>query len=322
VLDATLTLDGRVDDMRLGGQVTVRDALYSRPFPSNLFQFIGGDSEPSLPSNGPSLPLTYDGIQITAASSVRVQNSGDFSARLTASADLELQGTYDRPGVVGDMEIEPGGEVTFLGKRYTITQGVVYFNNPMRIEPTIDIEAETRVRVPGETYRITANVRGICCDRLEAPAFTSDPSLAQVDILALLFTDVAPDRDVELRRFRADGGTQQRALSEFATQAAAGPVSSQVSRALEQAFGVDRVQITPSFLDRNQASARLEPSVRLRLEERLSERLFLTYSRSLSSSSPDEIIMLEFDYTDQITWVFSRNEDQTYALEVRMRHAF
>ena len=321
LVDATLTLDGRREDMRLGGEVIVRDALYSRPFPSNLFQFIGGDEDPAPRSEGASLPLTYDGIRIVAASSVRVQNTGDFSARLAASADLELQGTYDRPALLGDMEIDRGGVVTFLGKRYTITRGVVYFNNPVRIESTIDIEAEARVRVPGETYRITANVSGICCDRLD-PVFSSDPALSQSDILALMFSDVAPEDDVELRQFRADNSAEQRALREFATQAATGAVSSQVFRALEEAFGVDRVQITPSFLDRNQASARLEPSVRLRLEERISDRVFMTYSRSLSSSSPDEIIQLEFDYTDQVTWVFSRNEDQTYAIEVRLRHAF
>jgi hypothetical protein len=322
VVDANLTLEGVIDDLRLGGQVVVRDALYSRPFPSNLFQFIGGDTSTAPPPSGWTVPLTYDGVRITATSSIRVQNTGDVSARLRASADLELQGTYDSPGLIGEMEISPGGEFTFLGKRYSVTQGVVYFNDPRSFEPYVDLEAETRVRVPGETYRITTNVRGLCCDRLDAITFTSDPALPQSDILALLFTDIAPESDIELRRFRADSDAQQRALREFATQAATGAVSAQLGRTLEEAFGFDRVQITPSFVDRNQTSSRLDPSVRLRLEKRLSSRAFLTYSRSLSSSSPDEIIQLEYDHTDRFTWVLSRNEDQTYAVEVRVRHAF
>jgi hypothetical protein len=322
VVDATLTLEGMADDLRLGGQVIVRDALYSRPFPSNLFEFIGADDGSAAPATGWTVPLSYDGVQITAASSIRVQNTGDVSARLRASADLELHGTYDTPGLIGDMEMMPGGEFTFLGKRYVITQGVVYFNDPRSFAPYVDLEAEARVRVPGETYRITASIRGLCCDRLDTVTFTSDPALPQSDILALLFTDVAPESDVELRRFRADSGAQQRALREFATQAATGAVSAQLGRTLEEAFGFDRVQITPSFVDRNQTSSRLDPSVRLRLEKRLSSRAFLTYSRSLSSSSPDEIIQLEYDHTDRFTWVLSRNEDQTYAVEVRMRHAF
>ena len=91
-----------------------------------------------------------------------MQNTGDVSARLRASADLELQGTYDSPGLIGEMEISPGGEFTFLGKRYSVTQGVVYFNDPRSFEPYVDLEAETRVRVPGETYR--ARVRFIDTD--------------------------------------------------------------------------------------------------------------------------------------------------------------
>ena len=36
----------------------------------------------------------------------------------------------------------------------------------------------------------------------------------------------------------------------------------------------------------------------------------------------DQIILLEFDESDTLSWVLSQNEDRTYALEVRKRHAF
>jgi hypothetical protein len=32
--------------------------------------------------------------------------------------------------------------------------------------------------------------------------------------------------------------------------------------------------------------------------------------------------MLEYDATDRLSWVLSKNEDNTYALDVRMRHVF
>jgi hypothetical protein len=40
------------------------------------------------------------------------------------------------------------------------------------------------------------------------------------------------------------------------------------------------------------------------------------------SHSRGEIILFEYDATDRFSWLLSRNEDQAYAIEVRVRHAF
>ena len=36
----------------------------------------------------------------------------------------------------------------------------------------------------------------------------------------------------------------------------------------------------------------------------------------------DQVILLEYDQSDRLSWVLSQNEDRTYALEMRVRHAF
>lgn len=322
VIDADLTLQGTLDDMRLGGDVFIRNASYERDFPTNVFQLLTGDEAVAGPP-GPSFPLTYDSIRITGPSSIRIENSGENSARISATPFLELRGTFDRPILSGDLELDPGGELRFLGKRYTVTQGTVSFNNPNSIEPTFDIEGEARVRAPGETYRITVNLSGAFGRSAPRPrvSFNSDPSLSQVEIMALLFGDVAPGQDVELTRLQRDSERQKQILQELATRIAASPVSSQVS-AYARAFGVDTVQITPSISNPDPLSSRLEPCARLQLGKRLSTRAYLTYSRSLCSTTRDEIVLFEYDATDRLSWVLSRNEDQTYAIEVRMRHAF
>jgi hypothetical protein len=33
-------------------------------------------------------------------------------------------------------------------------------------------------------------------------------------------------------------------------------------------------------------------------------------------------MLIEFDQTDRLSWIFTRNEDETYALDIRVRHAF
>ena len=50
--------------------------------------------------------------------------------------------------------------------------------------------------------------------------------------------------------------------------------------------------------------------------------MYLTFSRSVSTSMADQIVLLEYDESDRFSWILSRNEDETYAIEVRVRHTF
>jgi hypothetical protein len=321
LVNADLTVQGPVEALTLAGTVDVRNALYTRPFDEGggLFNLTstgasGGGGGTGAPLTT-TLPLRYD-IRIVAPSTLEVRNS---TARLVANADLQLRGTYDRPLLFGRAEVDRG-EFTFEGRRYEVTRGTIDFNNPTRIEPFFDIETETRVRVPGQTYRVIARAAGTL-DRL-TPSFEADPPLAEVEVLSLLFGDVAPGQDVEFVQYNTNITPQQQLLRERATRAITGSLSSEVGRVVEQTFGVDTFQLTPSLIDPNAQSSRLDPAARVTIGKRLSERIYLTYSRSLSSSGRNQIILLEYDQTDRFSWILSRNEDRTYALDVRVRHAF
>ena len=317
LVDAELTLQGDVDAPTLAGSVVVRNAVYARNFAtgSDLLDLGAEPSAAPGPELAPGLPLRYD-VRITAPSTLVVRNA---FMRLTATAELQLRGTFDRPLLFGRAEVDRG-EFTFEGRRYQITRGTIDFNNPTRIQPFFDVETETRVRVPGQTYRVIARAAGTM-DRL-TPTFEADPPLQEVEVLSLLLSDVAPGRDVEFRQYSTDITPQQQLLRDRATRALTGTVTSEVSRVVEQAFGVDTFQLTPSLVDPNTQSSRLDPAARLTIGKRLSDRIYLTYSRSLSSSTRDQIILVEYDQTDRFSWILSRNEDRTYALDVRVRRSF
>jgi hypothetical protein len=320
-IDASLQLQGTAQRATLSGSVYVRDALYTRDFDTNILSLASGSTAPVITGGGPGLqetiPLRYD-IRITAPQSVRVQNN---LLRLVATADLQLGGTYDRPSLIGSTEINRG-ELLLLGRRYLVTRGTIDFNNPGKIEPFFDIEVQSRVRVPGDTYLITLRLNGTP-SRLGEPEFNSDPPLPAPEILALLFSDVAPGRDFELRRYRTTNTTQQQLVREIATLAVTEQVSSKFGRAVQETFGRDTlVQLTPTLVDPNAESARLDPSARVVIGQRLSDRAYLTYSRSLSSSTRDQIIQFEYDQSEHLQWVLSRNEDRTYAIELRVRRTY
>ena len=322
-VDASLALQGPAAAPMVTGNVTIKSASWTRGFGASggLFSGLAG-GDLALPVVEGQIAAAASSVRfdvsIQAPSTLRVDND---QARIVASADLSLRGTLDRPLLFGRAEIERG-EVEFEGRRYLITRGSLDFADASRIQPFFDIEAETRVRVPQQTYRVTMRMAGTM-ERMQ-PQFTSDPPLQTLDILTLLFSDMAPSNDIELAGLQRPDERQQRLVEARATRALTGALSAEVGRVVEQTFGVDTFQITPMLTDPYQQSTSLtlNPTARVTIGKRISDRIFLTYARSLSSSTRDQIILLEFDESESLSWVLSQNEDRTYALEVRKRHAF
>lgn len=326
LVEAALTVQGPAGAPVVAGSVLVRNAVWTPAFDgtTNLF---GGPADAAALEPGPGVagavaaptgsPVRFD-IRLIAPSTFRIEND---LARIVASADLTLRGTPDRPQVFGRADIERG-EVRFEGRRYLVSRGSLDFTNPDRLMPFFDVEADTRVRVPGQTYRVTLRIAGTT-ERLQ-PEFTSDPPLPSADVLSLLLSDRTPTGDLEVTSINAPNQREVDLLQARATRALTGALSAEVGKVVQETFGVDTFQITPLLVDPYQQAAGLavNPAARVTIGKRLSDRIYLTYARSLSSSTRDEIILLEYDQSETMGWVLSQNEDGTYALEVRKRVAF
>jgi translocation and assembly module TamB len=321
VVDADLSVRGNFKAPTIGGTVTVRSAIWNRRIDptAELFDFGAAVSAVGDSAASSVAPVRFD-LQLVVPATLRIENN---LARLVVSADMQLRGTAARPLLFGRAEVDRG-EILFEGRRYLVTRGALEFNNPARIEPFFDVEAETRVRVPGETYRVIINLNGTTQSLV--PQFTSDPPLASdADVVALLFSDVRREGDAELRALRNSNERQTDILTTRATQLLASPVSSEVGRVVEQTFGVDTFQVTPSLFDpysQTTATPRINPSARVTIGKRVSDRVYLTFSRSLNSSFNDQLVLLEYDESERLSWILSRNENDTYSLEVRVRHTF
>ncbi len=320
IVNADLALRGNVAAPLLTGTVRVDRAVWSRRFEGGAeFFSFGGDEAVGAPAAvATSIPLQYD-VRVIAPSSLQIDNN---VARIVSSADLTLRGTFDKPLLFGRADIERG-EVLFEGNRYLVTRGTIDFANPAAIQPFFDIEAETRVRVPGQTYRVNLRFTGTP-DRI-TPTFTSDPPLPAVDVLSLLFGEAAGTENLqevaELRSLSSPQDAEIELLSAGAARLLASPLSSQVGRVVERTLGVDSVQITPQLLGENTDLQQLQAGARLTVGKRISSRAFLTYARSLRGLH-HEVILLEYDQSDRLSWIISRNEDRSFALDFRVRHSF
>jgi hypothetical protein len=317
-IDADLALMGSPSMPLLRGTVTVRDALYSKRFDPNADFFnLTASGGPSLAGAAatPTFPLRFD-VQIDAPSSLRIENN---LARMVASADLQLRGTYDRPSLFGSAQIERG-DVIFEGNRYLVTRGTVGFSNPARIEPYFDIEAETRVRVPGQSlaYRVTLGFTGTATRM--TPTLNSDPPLSTVGIMLLLFGQTSAVTDAELRTLNPAATTRsEEDLMKAATaRLLTGSLSAPVNRAVGQTLGVD-LQITPSI--GGSETDTLTPSARLIVGKRLSDRAYVTFARPLGTTAgATQILVLEYDQNDRLGWVITQNGDKTFSIDFRVQH--
>ncbi len=318
-IDADLALTGRVTAPVLSGTVTVQNAIWTTRFDTggSLFDFGGTSGGTPVVAGGASpdtIPIRLD-VRVIAPGTLRIEN---HDARIVSSGDLTFRGTYDRPVVFGRVEVSRG-EFIFEGRRYLVTRGTLDFTNPVRIEPTFDIAAETQVRVPAQTYRVTLSASGTM-QRLK-PVFTSDPPLPAIQVASLLLGDVSTSRDADLKAMSPTDRTEQQLIQARVARMLVSPISGEIGKVVEETFGVDTFQVTPLVSDPNLQSSRFSPSARLTIGKRISNRAYLTFSRSISTSS-DQIILLEYDQSDRISWILTRNEDDSYALDIRVRKQF
>ena len=250
VIDADLALRGNYQAPTLAGIVTVKSAVYSRRIDEpDLLELVarragdsGAEAGPAAPAAA-AVPLKFD-IEIMVPSTLRIDNN---LARLRANADLFLRGTYDRPTWFGHAEVERG-EVLLLGRRYRVTRGTIDLINPTKFEPLFDVELETNVRVPGQTYRVTVSAVGTAAGERLGLTFASDPPLPAIRRVGVaLQRHTARHRTRGRRAPRApESAAEHHGHSVDARDAAAGQSRLlEVGRVVEQTFGVDTFQLTP-----------------------------------------------------------------------------
>jgi len=101
---------------------------------------------------------------------------------------------------------------------------------------------------------------------------------------------------------------------------AVGSITGSVSRAVEQTLGIDAVTIVPGL---GSAVDPLTPTARLVLGKRLSSRAYLTYSKALSTTTNgDYVIVLEYDQSDRLGWIFTQIGGNNFAIDMRVRRTF
>ncbi len=296
-VDAELNLRGGADTQALTGDVTVLRAEYLRDF-SVLEQILSRPPNTSAPQSiDPLLTGVRLNVSVHSQDGLYIDNE---LTRLQGGMDLTLQGTLAYPSVRGRVNANEG-TIFFRGNRFDIIHATADFVDRNRINPIFDIRAEADVR----SYRLRLDATGDL-EHLRLNV-TSDPPLSTVDIVSLLTTGNS--------EVTATTGTENpRRQAEMTGLSAASILSEQViGKRVERIFGLQSFRVDP-FL----AGAENDPTARVTISERLSKDLAVTFSRNLSTNQ-EQIVVIEYDVSRNLSIVATRAEDGTYGVDFRFR---
>lgn len=267
--DAVLTLDvpgpGEAATALLAGTVTLGRGSYREPFSiaNQLRRALSAGTAGGGATATAGNQVALD-VRVVTDEDLEVENN---VARLELGADLRVTGTVGAPSVAGRAELREGGELFLGNNRYTIDSGAVDFIRPDVIEPTLQIEANTRAG--GE--EIVLVLSGPPDALTPTLSSTSAPELGQPDLYSLLLTG---------RRLEDVPGAEARIVAEQAIGYLAGDVLGVTARAV----GLDSLRLGGALAEHRDPagiSTRIDPVSRITLGKRLGDRVDITLSQSL-----------------------------------------
>ena len=196
----------------------------------------------------------------------------------------------------------------FFGNKYTISQGSVSFFNPVKMEPILNIDLQTRARGIDVTLTVSGPM-----NKLNV-TYRSDPPLQFSDIVALLATGRAPSSDpsIAARESGAAQSWQQMGPSAIVGQAIANPVNGR----LQRLFGVSRIKIDPLLTGFDNT-----PQARLTLEQQITPDVTFTYITNLTRSNP-QVVRMEWSVNKQWSVVALREESGLFGLDLYYKKRF
>ena len=297
--DAKLRLQGTQSSLLLSGNVTITRFVIGSDLDLAALSSSGSVSLPPDP-NAPSNHLRLD-IHILSAPQLDFQNS---YAKLAGEVDLRIRGTLAQPSLLGHIAITDGS-ATFAGTKYELQRGDIYFTNPVRIDPLIDLTATARV----EDYDITIAMNGTTSKL--TPTFRSEPPLSEQDIFGLLATGrTQEEQQIYSQQQQAAG------VNSTADALLGGALNATVSSRIQKLFGGGSVKIDPSYV-----TGTGNASARITVEQQIAKNATATYATNINSTQ-QQLIQGQVNLTQNLSVLAVRDESGVFSLIFKIRRRY
>jgi translocation and assembly module TamB len=297
-IDAKLRLQGTQQSLLLSGGLEV-----------TRFTITPGLDAASLGGNGispPPDPTAFGNkvrldVHVTSAPQLNIDNS---YAKLAGDIDLRVRGSVANPSVLGHISITEGS-ATFAGTHYELQHGDIYFSNPVRIEPTIDLLASAHV----DNYDVQIGLSGTTA-KLQ-PTFRSEPPLSEQDIFQLL----AVGRTQEEQQIYSQQQTQA-GVNSAADSLLGGALNATLSSRINKLFGGGSVKIDPTFV-----SGSGNATARITVQQQVSKNGTVMYATNVNSTA-QQLIQGQYNLTPDLSVLAVRDEQGVVSFIVRLHRRY
>ncbi len=299
VLTGDLYYDGDASEQSLSGDVTIKRARYDKRIEwKTMLVDIGRGLYQKKKTDVGWIGETQINVRFHGTNNIVFQNN---LATMPLDVDVFLKGTVNHPQLLGRIESKKG-LVYFRKNEFKILNASADFVDPNRMNPVLDIQAETRVR----EYQIRLAVTGTA--ERAVVTLVSEPSLIDTDILSLL---ALGKTGTELKGKETGVGVGEAAS--FAT----GQFQDIFERRARSLTGLDRFSVDP-YVSKNDTSV---PRVTA-AKELVQNKLYLTYSSNVGAAMPEQIFRIEYLLDRHFSLVGERNEMGNNGADVKYRFEF
>jgi translocation and assembly module TamB len=293
--DTTLHLQGTQNSLLLSGDVLITRFSMSPDLDLAALASQANSVKTVAPPDAPSNHIRLD-VHLASSPQLNFQNA---FAKLAGNVDLHVRGTVASPSLLGSIAITEGSAL-LAGTRYDLQRGDITFTNPVRIEPSIDLNATARV----EDYDITLGLHGTP-QKLNV-TYRSEPPLPEADVVALL----ALGRTGNQQRLYTQ--QQEQEIANPTTDALlGGALNATVSSRVQKLFGAGSVKVDPNYL-----GALGNSTSRIIVEEQLGRNVTLTYATNVNTTG-QQLIQAEVAINRHVALVVARDESGVFSMVIK-----
>ena len=303
--NAQLSLNGTSEASTLSGSLSLNRAAISAGVDLGRLLAASFKPTPAPPASNEYLRGVRFDIRVDSDPAFELDTS--LTRDVETSVDLRLRGTPLRPVLLGDISFD-SGEITVLGNRYTINRGEVRFLNPVKLEPTLDMNLETKSR------GVTVNVSISGSPQKLNVNYSSDPPLQSREIIALLAVGRDPTASTALADSQVSSSSN--GLGDVGGGLLSQALSQQLSSRLQRFFGATRVKIDP-----NLTGVQYLQEARLTFEQQVSRDVTLTYITNLNRTQ-EQIVQIEWDLGRQWSALAVRDANGLFGIDFQYKKRF
>ncbi|MFZ0481898.1 MAG: translocation/assembly module TamB domain-containing protein [Desulfobacterales bacterium] len=301
-LSSELDVRGSPEKSLIKGDVVLLEGTYEKDVRLNLMESIGQASreEPLVTSKTP-WPF-FDNMAVDCNIRYRDPFVIDNNiALLTIKPDLNIYGTVNQPLISGRAEVE-SGTVYFQRNEFNVKKGVFDFINPYKIEPTIDIQSEVKIR----EWTVFLKIFGTP-DTLRFE-MTSDPPEKEEDIISLLISGKTTQELIA-----REGGS-----SLSPKQMLADVLAETVQKDIKDATGLDILA-----LEYNEAKdAEASDEMKVTVGKELSRRVTVKYDVQTKNAKVIRKVITEYKLLEKLLVNAFQDNDGNYGGGIQFRLEF